>query len=130
MLLTAGDSTKPTSRGQGTPSFVLALGLTASLAVNASATSDYFPKFGTPIVIGDRIIFAGPGWESQRVICITAEKGDKLWQISDPHQKLHPACAVDGRLLMTVEGNIESVNPTNGERALLVGTGLTRCFVI
>src|SRR5437016_1998341 len=88
------------------------------VAASAPATSYYFPKFGVPILVNDRLIFSGPGWESQRVICISAETGRKLWEISDLAKKLHPACAFEGQLILTAEGDVESLSPTNGTRRL------------
>ncbi len=99
------------------------------LAARTSATSYYFPKFGTPILVNESLIFAGPGWESQRLVCINAESGQKLWEISDPTKKLHPTCAFGGELIMTVDGDIEGLSPTNGERRLLLRTGFDRCFI-
>jgi hypothetical protein len=107
----------------------LVMVLPVLLAATASATSYYFPKFGTPILVGDRLIFAGPGWESQRLICINAGTGEKQWEISNPANKPHPACAVDGRLILTVGGYVESLNPTNGERKVVLKTGLDRCHI-
>jgi hypothetical protein len=46
------------------------------------ATSIYFPKFGTPIIAGDRIVFSGPGMQPRRLICIEAQGGKKLWDIT------------------------------------------------
>src|SRR6266545_920511 len=90
---------------------------------NALGTSYYFPKFGTPIFVGDKIVFAGPGWKSHRVICIAVKDGKKVWEISDPAHVLQPALAFDGRVIITAGSDIEALRPQDGSRQILLHTG-------
>ena len=89
-------------------------------------TSYYFTKFGTPIVADDRIIFAGPGWESHRVICISKLGGKKLWEISDSTNTLHPAFAFNQQVVVTASSRMEQLNPKDGSRKTLFETGYSR----
>ena len=89
-------------------------------------TSYYFTKFGTPVVADDRILFAGPGWESHRVICISKLDGKKLWEISDSTNTLHPAFAFDQQVVITASSRIEQLNPKDGSRKTLFETGYSR----
>jgi outer membrane protein assembly factor BamB len=90
------------------------------------ATSIYYPKFGTPILAGDRIVFSGPGMQPRRLICVEAQSGKKLWDITSGTNTLHPWFVQGEDLLVTVSGDVHRCELKSGKLSPLYKTGYQR----
>jgi hypothetical protein len=108
---------------------ILVVGLAFFATMTASATSYYFPKFGTPIVSGKHLIFAGPGWEPHRIICISKDGGQQVWEMKDEKRSLHPWFLMDASLVFTKAGDVFSCDLNSGTAKLVYSTGYDRCRV-
>jgi len=96
----------------------VALFLTTALALvgNVSFGNVYLaPQFGSAVVAGDKLIFAEPGWEPHRLICISKGDGKKLWEISDQKCDLRPWCFRRNQVIVTLDGEVQSCDPVTGE---------------
>lgn len=91
------------------------------------ATSLAFPKFGTPIVTEKQLVFAGPHSQTNRIICITRDKGEKLWELATTNAALWPCFVFDGELVMTHGPAILACNLERGTNRLLYKTDYDRC---
>ena len=76
------------------------------------------PKFGRPVLVGDNLVFAEPGREPHRLICITKEAGKKLWEIKDAKQRLQ-IWLLGKQLLVAVGGDINDCDPLTGKLTVL-----------
>ncbi|MHC4423111.1 MAG: outer membrane protein assembly factor BamB family protein [Planctomycetota bacterium] len=92
-----------------------------------NATSLYFVKFGTPVVSEQHIVFAGPGWQSDRVICISRAEGEKLWEFQDKGRILKPWFIMGERLVVTKDSDIYLCDLSSGELKHMYKSDLTRC---
>jgi outer membrane protein assembly factor BamB len=93
----------------------------------AYGTSYYFPKFGTPIVTDKFLVFSGPGWKSNRIICISRETGKKAWEIKEEKAVLQPGFMMAGDLIITKGADVFSCRLKNGNTTELYSTGYERC---
>jgi outer membrane protein assembly factor BamB len=100
--------------------------LTIFSSTIGTATSIYFPKFGTPIIAGDRIVFSGPGMQPRRLICIEAQGGKKLWDITSGTNTLHPWFVQGEELLVTSSGDVHRCELKSGKLSRLYKTGYQR----
>lgn len=99
------------------------------LIPNAGALSFYFPSFGVPIVTEDHLIFTEAGRTPKRLICISRESGEPLWEIRDKHHILIP-WFVEGDVLVYTRGNrIYTASLRTGRSRRLHSTGL-RDFIL
>ena len=92
----------------------------------AHASSYRVLKFGTPVLVDDKLVFAEPGREPHRLICIAKEGGKKLWEITDVKQKLQPWLLGSNQLFVTVGGDIENCDPGSGKLTLRHRSGYAR----
>ena len=113
--------------------FILTIALLAALALPASGTSYYFPKFGTPVVSDSSIVFTEPGWETHRIISVDRESGAKKWEIKDPANILKvciaPSESFENRYVITKGSEVFFCDPADGKTTLAYKVGLERCSV-
>jgi hypothetical protein len=110
-----------------TKRIVSALTVLMVAILTAHGTSYYFPKFGTPIVAEEHLVFSGPGWEPHRIICISRETAKKTWQIEDEEALLQPWFVMAGDVVITKGADIYSCNVKSGKIEPLYSTGYERC---
>lgn len=107
--------------------FIIVICLFAATAQSCKATSYYFPKFGTPIVSDHHIVFAGAGLQSDRLICISRSKGEKLWEVEDKGHILKPWFIMDEKLVVTKDSDIYQCDFSSGDLKLMYKSGFTKC---
>jgi hypothetical protein len=78
------------------------------------AFDSIYPQFGSPVVAGDKLIFAEPGDDPHRLICISKADGKKLWEISDQNAELKPWCFRRDQVIVTLGGEVETCDPVTG----------------
>ena len=101
--------------------------LVAMLSLDeAHATRFVAPQFGRPVLVGDNLVFAAPGREPHRLICIAKEGGKKLWEITDVKQRLQPWLVLSNQLVVTTGGDINDCDPASGKLTLRHRTGYER----
>ena len=89
---------------------------------------DYYSKaFGTPIVTGQYLIFSDPEPKPHRIVCVTRNKGEKIWEVKDDRSVLHPWFMLEGNLVVTKGGDVFQCNIQYGALSLLYKTGYARC---
>ena len=86
-------------------------------------TSIYFPKLGTTILAGDRIVFSGSGLQPRRLIIIEAQGGKKLWDITSG---TNTGLMEGEELLVAISGDLHRCELESGRLSLLYKTGYQR----
>jgi hypothetical protein len=111
-------------------SLVLAITLCVFVPFLAhSLTPGRSPKFGTPVVTKDHILFAGPGSRPHRLICIPRAGGDKVWEIQDSAEALNPFFEMDDQVIITKGTKIFSCSLKDGSTNLLFDTCFKYCWL-
>jgi hypothetical protein len=98
----------------------VALLLTAALALtgNKALGNRYLAlQFGPPVVAGDKLLFAEPGGEPHRLICISKADGKKPWEISEQRGEIKPWCFRRNQVIVTSGGEVQSCDPATGQLA-------------
>jgi hypothetical protein len=90
---------------------------------NATATRYRVPGFGAPVLAGEKIVFAAPGVQPHRLICISKTSGDKLWEVTNPALGLQPWFAVGDQLIVTVGVDVYGCDLNSGKLKPLYRTG-------
>ena len=91
-----------------------------------AAHSIYFPTFGTPVLVGDKLVFAAPefpGFGSHRLICIAKQDGRKIWEKTDKKEKMRLWFILNKQLIVTSRDSIQKCDPDSGQFELLYHTG-------
>jgi hypothetical protein len=99
--------------------------LVAALCLPSKEVHAYIeqvPQFGTPLLVGDKLIFAEPGLKPHRLICIAKESGKKLWEITNLQNPIRPWFVLSNQCIVTVGDAVEKCDPTSGQLALLYRT--------
>lgn len=111
---------------KGTAEQILAAIAVIAASSPARGDSYYFPKFGTPIVMDEFISFSEPGLRPHRIICVTKDRGIKLWEISSTNQVLKPWLATNGKLIITRDSEIVTCD-SKGKTELVFDARYDRC---
>jgi hypothetical protein len=94
------------------------------VSLNAAvANSIYIPQFGRPLPVADRIVFAEPGEEPHRLICIAKQGGKKLWEVSDTNYVIQPCFVASNQVIVTVGADVEECDPESGRLTRLYRSG-------
>jgi hypothetical protein len=102
---------------------LLLVAILTLLGKEAHATTYWVPRCGSPVLVGDKLVFAEPGREPHRLICIGKKDGKKVWETTDVHNLLRVWFAVSNQCIVTVGNDVEKCDPATGQLALLHRTG-------
>jgi outer membrane protein assembly factor BamB len=91
----------------------------------AYSWSIIYPKFGTPLVTPDKIIFSEA--DGHRILCISRNTGEDLWDIKDTDAALNPCFILENKLIFTKNADIYACELVSGQSDALYQTGYDSC---
>jgi len=98
---------------------LLLVAVLVSSGTGAGATRIWVPRFGEPVLVSDNLVFAEPGREPHRLICIKKESGRKLWEITDSKNAIRPCFVLGNQLIVTTGETIQCCESEAGNLSLV-----------
>lgn len=86
-------------------------------------------SFGTPIVLGDRVVFNAPAQRGDRITCIRRSDGAILWKIAAATNRLEALFAQDHQVVVKIGPGVHGCDPATGRLTLLHQTRFEDSFI-